>query len=210
MIDEALERIADKLRRARERGAQPFGSGSHGMRSNPPLAEEEVAAVEARLGVALPEEYRGFITRIGDGGAGPAYGLFTLDEALREARADAHPALLATPFPHVEHYNPDTDPALIAFWRRADTGEVSDEEQDFQPIREGAGTLPLCDEGCGYLHLLVVTGPARGSMWIDSRVTDQGFAPLQVTFLEWYERWIDNVLRGGRGTFWLDESSAPG
>ncbi|HEX6368174.1 MAG TPA: SMI1/KNR4 family protein [Longimicrobium sp.] len=208
MLEAALDRIAEKVRRARD--ARPFGAESGGMPElNPPLAMDEVAAIEARLGITFPEEYRGFVTRVGDGGAGPAYGLFRLTTALRETKADTHPQLLATPFPHVRTYNPDTDPEVIAFWDRADRGEVSEEEQSFQSLREGAGTLPLCDEGCGYLHLLVVTGPARGTMWVDNRGVDAGFAPLDVTFLEWYERWIDDVLAGGRGTWWLGDPVYP-
>ena len=209
MID-TLDRIAEKVRRARARDARPFGAETSGIHPlHPPLAEDEVAAVEARLGVALPEEYRGFITRVGDGGAGPAYGMFRLSSALREAKADAHPGLLAAPFPHTEHYNPDKDPAVISFWDRADAGEVTEEEEDMQGLREAAGTLPLCDEGCGYTHLLVVTGPTRGTMWIDSRGADAGFIPLGATFLEWYERWIDDVLAGGRGTWWFGEPVYP-
>ncbi|WP_331127114.1 SMI1/KNR4 family protein [Longimicrobium sp.] len=210
MLEAALDRIADKVRRARERDLRPFGAESRGIPDiRPPLSPGEVAAVEARLGVALPEEYRGFITRVGDGGAGPAYGLFSLAAALREAKADAHPQVLAIPFPHVQTYNPDEDPEVIAFWDRADAGEVSDDEQRLQGAREAGGTLPLCDEGCGYLHLLVVTGPTRGTMWVDSRGADAGFIPLNVTFLDWYERWIDDVLAGGRGTWWFGDPVYP-
>jgi hypothetical protein len=146
---------------------------------------------------------------VGDGGAGPASGVFRLASALREAGADAHPELLAERFPHVEDWNPDKDPQVIDFWRRADAGEVSDEDQDLQGAREAAGTLPLCDEGGGYTHLLVVTGLTRGTMWIDSRGADAGFLRLRATFLEWYERWIDDVLAGGRGTWWFDEPVSP-
>lgn len=204
MLDGALDRIAEKVRMARERDLRPFGAESRGIPPlNPPLPEAEVAAVEARLGVALPEEYRAFITRVGDGGAGPAFGLWRLGSGLREAGADAHPQLLATSFPHEQDWNPDKDPEVIAFWDRADAGEVSEAEEDLQGRREAAGTLPLCDEGGGYTHLLVVTGPTRGTMWIDSRGADAGFLWIRATFLEWYERWIDDVLAGGRGTWWF-------
>jgi hypothetical protein len=210
MLEAALGRIAKKVRRARERDARPFGAESGGIPPlNPPLVEDEVAAIEARLGVMLPEEYRGFITRMGDGGAGPAYGLFPLATALWVSKLDEHPWLLATPFPHMEAYNPDKDPEVIALWDRTDRGEVSEEEADAHSLREAAGTLALCDEGCGYLHLLVVTGPARGTLWIDSRGADAGFIPLGATFLEWYERWIDDVLAGGRGTWWFGDPVSP-
>lgn len=201
--DGVLGRIEDKLRRVREMGAQPFGAESHGMRLHPPLSPEAVAAMEARIGVALPEEYRAFITRIGDGGAGPAYGMYGLETALHASGASEVPELLRLPFPHTERYDPDSDPEVLAFFDRRDTGEVSEEELDLYGIRLRSGALVLCHEGCGYLHFLVVTGPARGTMWIDSRGSDQGFGPLNVTFAEWYERWLDDVLAGGHGTWWF-------
>jgi hypothetical protein len=203
MLDAALERIAEKLRQAREAGVQPFGAEEHGMRLRPPAASDEVAAVEARLGIALPDEYRAFVTGIGDGGAGPAYGLFSLDDALQRSGVDRVPELLRLPFRHVERYEPEEDPEWNAFWERVADGGVDEAEKREWPLRERRGALELCHEGCGYLHFLVVTGPARGTMWIDGRSSDGGFAPLGVTFLEWYERWLDDVLRGGPGTWWI-------
>ena len=46
-------------------------------------------------------------------------------------------------------------------------------------------------------------------MWVDSRGGDAGFIPLDATFLQWYERWIDDVLAGGRGTWWFGEPVYP-
>jgi len=208
MTDEALERIEGKLRLARERGARPFGVESHELRVSPPLSPDEIEAAEARLGVRFPEEYRGFIARIGDGGAGPAFGVFSLAAALRQSRLDLDPTLLRTAFPHTARYNPDKDPEVIAFWRSMDGENATDAEIELYLVRERRGALVLCDEGCGYLHFLVVTGPACGTMWIDARGSDGGFVPLGVTFLQWYERWLDHLLAGGRGTWWLDAPPA--
>ena len=69
-----------------------------------------------------------------------------------------------------------------------------------------SGTLVLCDEGCGYRHFLVLTGPERGQMWLDATVGDDGYHPLGVDFLEWYERWLDDALAGKSGTWWLRPS----
>jgi hypothetical protein len=202
-LEIALERIEAKLRQAVERDLRPFGAETRGLQRVPPLSPDALAAAEARLGVTLPEEYRGFVTRIGDGGAGPAYGLFTLEDALLESNVDRVPDLLAREFPHVAAYNPDEDPAVDAFWHRVDTGEVSEEEGDLYHHGQLGGALTLCHEGCGHMHFLVVTGPARGTMWIDSRGSDQGYIPLNATFLQWYERWLDDVLAGGHGTWWF-------
>jgi hypothetical protein len=201
--DAALDRIAGKLRQAQEQGARPSGVEAHGMRMEPPLLPETMAAAEAMIGVELPEEYRSFAMRLGNGGAGPAYGMYSLSVALHESGIDVDPGLLSAPFPHVEYYNPATDPEVIAFWRRMDAVGGNDDEEELHVAHERSGALVLCHEGCGHEHFLVVTGPARGTMWIDSRGSDQGFIPLNVTFLEWYERWLDDVLAGGRGSWWF-------
>jgi hypothetical protein len=39
-------------------------------RTHPPLAAKEVAGIERRLGFSLPEGFRAYVQRIGDGGAG--------------------------------------------------------------------------------------------------------------------------------------------
>ncbi|HEU4559459.1 MAG TPA: SMI1/KNR4 family protein [Longimicrobium sp.] len=208
--DAALDRIADKLRQAQEQGARPFGVEGHGMRIEPPLSSEALAAVESRLGVKLPEEYRGFVTRVGDGGAGPGFGMFSLESALRKSGVERDPGVLRALFPHIEWYNPDDDPEVDAEWDRMDAGAATADERKLYTVRQRSGSLVLCHEGCGYLHFLIVTGPARGTMWIDSRGSDQGFIPLNVTFLEWYERWLDDVLADGPGTWWLGPPVYPG
>jgi hypothetical protein len=35
---------------------------------------------------------------------------------------------------------------------------------------------------------------------------DGGYVPLEVGFLDWYERWLDNALAGGDGAWWMNES----
>ena len=74
--------IRDGLRRLREFTSplKVFGSEAHGFRTHPPLSEKAVREFEAQHRVTLPPEYRGFLIQVGNGGAGPAYGLFKLGE----------------------------------------------------------------------------------------------------------------------------------
>ena len=67
-------RLLDELDR-RDPRREVFGSGSHDYKLNPPLPVSVIEAFEGRHGVSLPEDYRLFITEVGDGGAGPYYGL---------------------------------------------------------------------------------------------------------------------------------------
>jgi hypothetical protein len=190
-ILERVDAMGRKLRGAAENGLRPFGVEDHGFRIAPPVAEEQVLAFERSHQVELPAGYRAFITRVGSGGAGPAYGMFPFERAIGPGGAGD---FFALPFPHAAAFNPvdlfERPPARdepVPRWR-----------YDTQ------GTLVLCDEGCGYLHFLVITGAARGQMWLDGRVSDVGFVPLGVDFLDWYERWLDHMLAGGSGVWWLN------
>ncbi len=76
-----------KLRRQLKRAGEKdldfsrFGADSHKYRLNPPASEETIAAFETRFGISLPEGYRDFLLRMGNGGAGPFYGLYSLETA---------------------------------------------------------------------------------------------------------------------------------
>ena len=60
--------------------SESFGESKHGFRLGPPLGEGELAAFEQVHGVSLPAGYRAFLTEIGNGGAGPYYGLVPLEK----------------------------------------------------------------------------------------------------------------------------------
>jgi hypothetical protein len=201
-VDARLEQIATRLRTATRGKLQPFGVELHGLRRRRRLTEPQVAAFERRHAVTLPPEYRAFITGVENGGAGPAYGLYSLAEAVaKEPRGRVPDDFLRTPFRHRRAYNPLDDPKLTSFWRRVESGDI-DVEEDPRYLYQTAGTLVLCHEGCGILHLLVVTGPSRGQMWVDDRCNDQGLFPLEVGFFDWYEQWLDSTLAGGDGVWW--------
>lgn len=55
-----------------------LGAASHRYRLRPVATPAEVSEAEARYGVALPEDYRAYMLTMGNGGAGPYYGVFRL------------------------------------------------------------------------------------------------------------------------------------
>ncbi|MFI7615872.1 SMI1/KNR4 family protein [Nonomuraea terrae] len=188
-----------------------FGSADHGWQLGPPLEADDLADLEARLGIELPDEYRSFLLRAGCGGAGPAYGLFPV--LRRNGRwtwqgdgADLTDlGTLNQPFPHVEAFNPadalpappeeedfdsteEFNAAEDAYWERHDTIVCHP--------RHSIGLLYLCHLGCAYREALVITGPARGQMWADGTADGTGFEPLYddgkpLGFARWYRRWLD-------------------
>ena len=204
-VDERVERVATELRSAALRDVRPFGVEAHRFRLLPQVMESEIRKFETRYGISLPAEYRAFLVRVGRGGAGPAYGLIDFNEAARYEREDLPDDIVGATFSLTEAYNPYDDPALAAYWQREGRGKASREDhhdRSAAKAKEISGTLVLCHEGCGHLHLLVVNGPASGQMWFDSTVSDGGYGPLGATFLDWYERWLDDALAGGDGIWW--------
>ncbi len=190
---------------------QLFGSGAHEYRLFPPLPESEVIEFEEKHQVSLPEDYRFFVTEVGNGGAGPYYGVFQFGE-----EDDGHGFCkwengflvgdLSKPFPHEDDWNlPDS------FWRQQpDPGpEISVEEEDrlmaawdreleekyWHPgIMNGA--IPICHLGCARRHWLVIKGGQRGIVWCDYRVDYKGLRPCRgpdrkpMNFSDWYMYWL--------------------
>ncbi|MFY1693356.1 SMI1/KNR4 family protein [Plantactinospora sp. WMMB782] len=186
-----LTRVAGKLEAAASMPGKPamFGADVHRFRIGPPLSEDAVAGFEERHGVRLPADYRGFIRTVGHGGpgqfggAGPYYGLRPLEDWDLGLWGAPNGTMLARSFP--------AEPGRVyEDW----LAEAAPGDED-EPYR---GTLALGDQGCGFLSLLVVSGPARGRVTGNCE-TKEGpvFTPDQ-DFLSWYERWLDAVLVGER------------
>lgn len=192
-----VTRLHAKLTELRGRDTQfsVFGSSTHRYRLNPCLSEHQVREAETRYGISLPEDYRLFLLRVGNGGAGPYYGMFRLEDSLEHSLDDVR--FLQAPFPHVQAWN------------------MSPEELGLDPGRDYAafdeayftdthaqGALRICHEGCAYYYLLVIAGRERGHMWWDARASDGGIHPVmapqqphgRLSFLAWYERWLDQSL----------------
>ncbi len=213
---DALATVRQQLARLRDadHALRIFGATFHRYRLNRCLPERAILTFEQTYGVTLPDDYRAFIKYIGDGGAGPFTGLASLKNAV----VFAEKSLLAQPFPHRHWWNGVQPPD---WWntRKADrlapAASHMDEEAYFDD-RHIQGSLRLAHEGCGHCRHLVISGPERGHMWSDSRVSDQGIMPLpflacayraegftlipttiaipRLPFLAWYQRWLAAAL----------------
>ncbi len=164
-----------------------FGSYQHKYRFYPCLTESEVREFEQVHQVSLPEEYRRFLLEIGNGGVGPDYGLRRLLDPRRSV-----PELISHSWPHRTEWNLSRD----------QFASVQEFNVEYEREQQAQGSLALCDMGCGYEILLVVTGEERGTIWQDLRAGDGGIVPLQnvksgserMSFSEWYEDWLDKSL----------------
>lgn len=207
-IDEKLAAIAEKLALLRQRDAscKLFGADSHGYVLNPVLQEKQVAAFEKEHGIVLPAGYRHFLQVLGDGGAGPYYGLEPLERGLWAfLDADSADPLLdpALPFPFTTPWNMSFD------------GDEDDEvalarfEEEYFDTKWMTGALRICNFGCGVYLNLVLNGPEAGHIWVDDRCNSSGIYPDpyfgqqvdpvtgqggRINFLDWYELWLDQSL----------------
>ncbi|MFA1545275.1 SMI1/KNR4 family protein [Actinomadura chokoriensis] len=153
-----------------------------GYELRPPLRPEAVLAVERGHGIRLPESYRSFVLEVGDGGAGPHHGLWSLHRAAGSAGVGPPygPGYLATPFPYT---------------RRVTTKALDDEigarHMDYDDLL--TGSMIIAEIGGGAFMRLVVTGPAAGQVWREELPFDGGALTPGPDFGDWYLRWLRRV-----------------
>ena len=205
--------IAEQLQ-LRKSKSKVFGSDAHHFKLNPPLPENEIAQFETRHNIRLPQDYRGFLLHLGNGGAGPAYGLFKLGEIDDgHGHAPWHEneglvGILAQPFPHTKAWNdltgcPESDEVrpLSPEEENALFEKIDEWEQThYLNSRHINGAIPICHQGCALRQWLVVSGPEIGHVWNDFRADEDGITPVmlpglpRVSFLQWYRAWLNKLI----------------
>ncbi|MGN9787026.1 SMI1/KNR4 family protein [Nonomuraea sp. ZG12] len=157
-----------------------FGASRHHYRLGRKLSERKVAKLEKQIGIQLPDTFRVFLTEVGNGGAGPSYGMYTIEEALRlDAKEHVYPDFYTAPFPHTEDWTPP----------------LEEQPEDYEESRWITGSLVLAEFGCGAFHRLVVNGPVAGEVWFDDQGSDGGVV-RERNFYEWYMAWLDKPDKG--------------
>ena len=183
--DEVRERIRVLAAADAERGG--FGARRHRWELAPPVSEAVVAGFEQEHGFEFPASYRSFVTTVGAGGAGPAYGLYEFGSAQwvswQADLGDDWADLLAVPFPHAARFEPSDERSVCA--------EHAPGEEDFSPCWF-TGSLVIAEIGCGSFHRLVVTGQGRGQVWTDDLACGYGLNPGP-DFRDWYEQWLEKA-----------------
>ena len=206
-----LQRLAELDRKDRRR--RVFGAASHQYKLNPPLPVSVIEAFEKQHGVSLPEDYRRFITEIGNGGAGPYYGVLPFGEDdVGDWEAGGLVGDPSKSFPHTSGWNlpesfwvgepnPAPDIPLDEEGRLMEAWDRELEAHYWNPaIMNGA--IPICHKGCALRQWLVIHGDQRGFVWDDNRVDNAGIAPVldesgvPQTFADWYMGWLDDSMMG--------------
>lgn len=203
-VKESLQRLS---------AAQPdiFGAKfGHRFLLNLPLAEADVATFERRHDVRLPADYRHFLTAVGNGGAGPYYGVFPLGQmdGMKGTKPwcenDGFVGVLSEPFALASDWNdltgmPSDD--LVD----DEEGEYEKQLDEFEKRYWHAslmnGAVPICHEGCALRIWLVVAGEQAGRLWRDRRAEYMGVEPVltadgaPATFSRWYDEWLESAVR---------------
>lgn len=197
-LNEQIERLKEKLNRLRSLDPkfEIFGSEKHQYQLNDPKSEGEILEFERTHSVKLPAEYRAFLKSVGNGGAGPYYGLEPLENGLYDDLDYKNPDSLmdiSQAFPHTEPWNVD--------FENLSEEEYQEAEDAYFENKWSRGMLRISNFGCGVSMNLIVNGKEYGNIWVDDRCNDMGIYPdsyfgqkSRTTFLDWYELWLDRSL----------------
>ncbi len=132
-----------------------FGAYSHQYKLSAPASEEMIQEFEGQEGIRLPEEYRDFLLFVGNGGAGPYYGLYGVEAEKKELHG-SHGSRL---------YQVREEPVIYPKMGSEDWDRVADPESR----RKGGahpyvGVLPIGSQGCTLMTGLMLAGPYRGQV----------------------------------------------
>lgn len=196
---ERIEQIRNKLLALKEidKRHSTFGANRHKFELNKTKSELKIKQYESSNEITLPVEYRNFLKFVGNGGAGPYYGLEKLE---RGKFSDLDGGIssgcinLSKRFKFTEQWNLNNDDYKDV------NGEIRYDLKDKEYFKPdwADGMLRIANFGCGVSINLVVNGSEFGNIWADDRCNEQGILPFQpnnkerVQFLDWYEQWLDD------------------
>lgn len=186
-----VKRILKLLEQARAKDPDfaRFGAYSHQYKLAAPASEEAIRKFEEQQGVRLPEEYRDFLTFIGNGGAGPYYGLYGL-KALEDDLSDSRGLRWCRSLEEPVIYPKMSEEE----WDRNVNPESRRKGEKVYPY---TGVLPIGTQGCTLMTGLMLTGPYRGQVvYYDNDFCGPPFFVREKGFRSWYERWLREVIAG--------------
>ncbi|GIJ96803.1 hypothetical protein CAPN001_13720 [Capnocytophaga stomatis] len=193
-----IARIKEKLQQAKEvdKKLEVFGARSHKYEIGSPLSEEKLKELEQKHQISLPECFRNFLLHIGNGGkkkkesgAAPFYGLYPIEQCIEESEDRFKFPCVVYPKISYEHWD-----NIIT--KLIDDEDISDEEYDREMDKAFGSLLTFGTQGCTYDTAIVLEGKYCGRIVnIDLDFQKPHFA-FEENFLDWYERWLDEIISG--------------
>jgi len=177
-----LEIIRKKLHQLIETDTEfkIFGSNEpwngHRYQLNPTLSEEGLSNFEAYMKITLPDEYRAYLSTISDGGAGPFYGLYSLNEAIDifDLPEDSTQQEYVNCFAKFPITNEEAVLYIKNLFSLNNGRKIYFDRDDYPEhvpflgsytIDRGRGVMYLSQYGCGGYYVLVVRGDCYGQVW---------------------------------------------
>ncbi|GAB4332230.1 MAG: hypothetical protein OHK0038_07750 [Flammeovirgaceae bacterium] len=197
-----IESIKSKLNLLIEKDKEfkTFGSNEpwagHKYQLNPTLSELDIAIFESANQLKLPSDYREFINKVGNGGAGPYYGLYPLEYGIEEANNLSNIENITNAFTiDFPISKQETDKFINYYYQCIEDGE--DDEIIYPDVPETlTGVIFLSEYGCGWSFCLVVKGEMAGTIWFHGDYFYPFFSDGKIwTFADWYEDWLDRSLK---------------
>lgn len=197
-----IERIKSKLLLAKkaDKSLKVFGASSHQYSINKPATIDDILVIEKKYAIHLPDCYKAFILQFGNGGtayansgAGPFYGIYPLGEYVDELIDENTEKYLKN---NCILYPKMTDQDWENITLKIEDDAISDDDYTKELGRIYGGILPIGSQGCTYLHGLVLNGEHRGKVVNLSLDHYKPIFTFENNFLDWYERWLDEVISG--------------
>lgn len=163
---------------------------------NPCLPENEITRFEIEYSVSLPDDYKFFLSEIGNGGFGPGNGLLPLDKAVVDFKLRNKPNIsINNKFQYQDSWNEE----WIASFDWDDGYPETEVVDEYMSTDHISGCLQIGHIGHGNTFLLVVNGDEKGHIWIDGRADYSGLIPKmkdgrKISFIEWYIDYLDMVI----------------
>lgn len=198
LTEEYVQYLRDLIEEAGrvDAGRKIFGAEKHQYRINPVLNMAEIRRAEEERHVKFPEEYVFYLTRVGNGGAGPYYGLYPFEEVLAE---DRNPYLGQTFEQTVTTQL--TKEQWREYMRKLDElGESFETDTDYEKYKSKlfSNMMPIGTQGCTLDNMLMLSGgDADRIMYIDWDMEEDG-PPFDtgMSFLEWMEGFFQDIIDG--------------
>jgi hypothetical protein len=188
-----------------------FGSELHQYKIHPCLSSVQIQLFEQKYNTLLPNDYRNFLLEIGNGGAGPGYGLIGIgsESEFIEVIQPKDSNFFAKSFPLKSSWN-DLDVMVKS------KGSITVSIDEYLDDKFIQGTVPIAHYSSGIFARLVLTGEQRGNIWVDERSNCGGIYPFTIqscsyfhdnpddfhfhdigeplSFYNWYNDWLNRSL----------------
>lgn len=178
MIDENVDITKKRLARVLEKfnylksidkNYQIFGAEVHRYRFRRTVEPDYLINFERKHNVKIPYDFKLFLSEVGNGGAGPFYGIIPFETCLfSDIDYPSEKFLLnpSKPFQYTHEWNMEFE------------GDYENEEEldgfqrEYFDDKHINGTIRICNFGCGHFINLVVNGEEYSHIWSDDRGSD--------------------------------------